>query len=312
MGGDESVFGVNFIDGRIKAYPKQDRRQGGEHRLYARYVRGNPAYGRNQFQDLGDGTVLDQASGLQWARADSGMGLDWPSALAWAAACNDQAYRGHSDWRLPNAKELQSLVDYSRGPDITGGPALDPVFDSSHITNEAGQKDYPFVWTSTTHRDSGGAAYICFGRAMGYWQGRWVDVHGAGAQRSDPKTGDPADYPQGRGPQGDAIRIKNYARLVRGGVAAPVAGEQDPAPEAARDGGGTQDRGGMDGQPGPGGQGAPEQGAGGRRQPPAAAIAACQGHAEGDRVSFTTPRGDSLECTCRRMGGQLFAVPAGR
>jgi hypothetical protein len=43
----------------------------------------------------------------------------------------------------------------------------------------------------------------------------WIDVHGAGAQRSDPKTGDPANYPTGFGPQGDAIRIYNYVRLVR-------------------------------------------------------------------------------------------------
>jgi hypothetical protein len=44
----------------------------------------------------------------------------------------------------------------------------------------------------------------------------WLDVHGAGAQRSDPKSGNPTDYPKGRGPQGDAIRIYNYVRLVRG------------------------------------------------------------------------------------------------
>ncbi len=44
---------------------------------------------------------------------------------------------------------------------------------------------------------------------------QWRDVHGAGAQRSDPKSGDPNDYPTGHGPQGDAIRIYNYVRLVR-------------------------------------------------------------------------------------------------
>ncbi len=44
---------------------------------------------------------------------------------------------------------------------------------------------------------------------------RYVDVHGAGAQRSDPKSGDPADFPHGRGPQGDVIRIFNFVRLVR-------------------------------------------------------------------------------------------------
>ena len=43
----------------------------------------------------------------------------------------------------------------------------------------------------------------------------FVDVHGAGAQRSDPKAGNPAMFPRGRGPQGDVIRIYNYLRLVR-------------------------------------------------------------------------------------------------
>jgi len=45
--------------------------------------------------------------------------------------------------------------------------------------------------------------------------GSWIDVHGAGAQRSDPKAGDPSAWPTGHGPQGDAIRIDNYVRLVR-------------------------------------------------------------------------------------------------
>jgi hypothetical protein len=45
-----------------------------------------------------------------------------------------------------------------------------------------------------------------------------LDVHGAGAQRSDPKYGDPAssDYEYGRGPQGDVVRILNFVRVVRG------------------------------------------------------------------------------------------------
>jgi hypothetical protein len=42
-----------------------------------------------------------------------------------------------------------------------------------------------------------------------------LDVHGAGAQRSDPKSGNPQDYPFGFGPQGDVIGIYNKVRLVR-------------------------------------------------------------------------------------------------
>ena len=53
------------------------------------------------------------------------------------------------------------------------------------------------------------------GRGAGEYH--YVDVHGAGAQRSDPKAGDPGMFPHGRGPQGDVIRIYNYVRCVRGG-----------------------------------------------------------------------------------------------
>ena len=67
------------------------------------------------------------------------------------------------------------------------------------------------------------AVYVSFGEALGWMQeppdsGRYelMDVHGAGAQRSDPKDGDSADYPYGRGPQDDVIRIDNFVRLVRG------------------------------------------------------------------------------------------------
>src|SRR5512136_2596733 len=52
---------------------------------------------------------------------------------------------------------------------------------------------------------------------MGFMNDTWVDVHRAGAQRSDPKSGDPINFPTGRGPQGDAFRNYNYARCVRGG-----------------------------------------------------------------------------------------------
>jgi hypothetical protein len=41
-----------------------------------------------------------------------------------------------------------------------------------------------------------------------------MDVHSAGAQRSDPKAGDPNDWPYGHGPQGDEIRIYNLVRAV--------------------------------------------------------------------------------------------------
>jgi hypothetical protein len=42
-----------------------------------------------------------------------------------------------------------------------------------------------------------------------------MDVHGAGSQRSDPKSGDPGDYPAYFGPQGDVQYVYNFVRCVR-------------------------------------------------------------------------------------------------
>jgi hypothetical protein len=116
MNGNPTAFGVNFADGRIKGYPKSANRCEGPvvNRLYVRYVRGNPSHGTNDFYDNGDGTISDRATGLMWSKADSGKGMNWEAALAWVQARNKEDYLGHNDWRLPHAKELQSLVDYTR------------------------------------------------------------------------------------------------------------------------------------------------------------------------------------------------------
>ncbi len=211
------IYGVNFTDGRLKAYPLADPRGGGAKKLFVRYVRGNPAYGKNDFKDNGDGSVTDRATGLVWGKNDSGKGLDHPQALAWIAGLNRRKYLGSGDWRLPTIKELQSLVDYTRSPEVTSSPAIDPVFSCTRITNEAGDADYPCYWSSTMLKNGPHEepCYVAFGRAMGLMHGEWVDVHGAGAQRSDPASGDPKQFSRGRGPQGDAVRIYNFVRPVR-------------------------------------------------------------------------------------------------
>lgn len=236
MGGNETLFGVNFADGRIKGYPIESRR--GEGKYYALYVRDNPDYGTNQFKDNGDGTITDEATGLTWMQADSGTGMDWPTALEYA---ENLKFAGHSDWRLPNAKELQSIIDYTRSPDTTGSAAINPVFGATEITNEGGKKDFAHYWTSSTHvgaRSSDTAVYFAFGRSLGFMKDRrtgeytLMDVHGAGSQRSDPKVGDASRFPHGRGPQGDVIRIDNMVRCVRGGDVEKVDGASRSVPDA--------------------------------------------------------------------------------
>lgn len=147
---------------------------------------------------------------------------------------NAMAYGGYTDWRLPTIKELQGIVDYRNAPEFNGKPAINTdYFQVTSFINEQGEEDYPYFWSSTTHasyRNStmsnvgNAVAYQTYGRALGYFVNRWIDVHGAGAQRSDPKSTDMSNYKlitingiegYSFGPQGDAVRGMNYVRLVR-------------------------------------------------------------------------------------------------
>jgi hypothetical protein len=83
-----------------------------------------------RFVDHGDGTVRDTCTGLVWQKASADVNEDglsdeqdvprWCDALAF---CEGLQLADHDDWRLPNVRQLQSLVDYGRSD-----PALDPVF----------------------------------------------------------------------------------------------------------------------------------------------------------------------------------------
>ena len=72
-----------------------------------------------RFTDNGDGTVTDHLTGLVWLKNAYCFGpRDWLDALVTANALadgrcglSDDSMAG--DWRLPNIRELHSLIDYS-------------------------------------------------------------------------------------------------------------------------------------------------------------------------------------------------------
>ncbi len=81
----------------------------------------------SRFADHGDGTVTDNATGLMWKKCSEGQsyngatrGCDgtaatysWQQALQKATAINaGGGFSGQSDWRLPNVKELSSIVEH--------------------------------------------------------------------------------------------------------------------------------------------------------------------------------------------------------
>ncbi|MBF0226161.1 MAG: DUF1566 domain-containing protein [Desulfobacterales bacterium] len=230
MNGDETVFGVNFVDGRIKGYPKYKKPTGDANKMYFRMVRGNPNYGINNFVDNNDGTITDLATGLMWQKADDGNARDWQHALSYS---ENLELAGYSDWRLPNSKELQSIVDYTRSPKTTNSPAIDPIFSTTEINDPDGNPgQYPYFWTGTTHKDGvnpyDSAVYIAFGEGQGKMNDVLMDVHGAGCQRSDPKSGDQSEYPDFFGPQGDVRYVFNYVRCVRNYTAPSLSGKAMP------------------------------------------------------------------------------------
>ncbi len=84
-----------------------------------------------RFANNGDGTITDHLTGLIWLEdANCSGGGAWQDSLDWiesfntsAVACTNYAAMTFSDWRLPNVKELLSLVDYGE---------WDPALPSGH------------------------------------------------------------------------------------------------------------------------------------------------------------------------------------
>jgi len=83
------------------------------------------------YTDNGDGTVTDNNTLLMWEKKDTAGGIhdvnnayDWNNSFAvFLAALNtNPCFAGHCDWRIPNVKELQSIVDYSKTNPATSFP----------------------------------------------------------------------------------------------------------------------------------------------------------------------------------------------
>lgn len=87
---------------------------------------------REHFTNNRDGTVTDNTTGLMWtyclyqqygydcAGDGNGWTGDWDTALSEVVNAN-YGYFGYSDWRIPNVKELASIMEAS-----CDAPALNP------------------------------------------------------------------------------------------------------------------------------------------------------------------------------------------
>lgn len=119
-----------------------------------------------RFQAQNNGTVTDDITGLMWRTCVLGLSGDLcqtgeAKTMSWdegadAAGLDNTA--GFTNWRLPNIKELSSLIEYS---------CIDPALNTTLFPNpgrlliEANRQEYT-TWSSTPYYDSGAIRYIDF------------------------------------------------------------------------------------------------------------------------------------------------------
>ena len=88
-----------------------------------------------------NGMVTDSKTGLIWQDEYSDnnntiKSSSWQDAIDY---CEALTLGGNNDWRLPNIKELLSIVDYSKS-----NPSINAVFQNTSIALSPG------YWSSTT------------------------------------------------------------------------------------------------------------------------------------------------------------------
>ncbi|WP_428560072.1 MAG: DUF1566 domain-containing protein [Solidesulfovibrio sp. DCME] len=125
---------------------------------YVRCVHGDAV--SSSFTNNGDGTVSDTTTGLLWEQEGSASTMSWKDALAY---CEARETAGFTDWRLPNYKELLSIVDYTK---------YSPAIYSEFSANSSS------YWTSSTRYGyPNNGIYVSFdtGYASYYYQKTYTE-----------------------------------------------------------------------------------------------------------------------------------------
>lgn len=116
----------------------------------------------DRFVDNGDGTVTDHLLKVMWVRRphtdlpDKSKGeMNWEEAWKY---CQALSYAGYSDWNLPTAREIASIIDFER---------INPAIDTSIFPDIKSS----WYWTKTQYPGDKNC-YRCaglYGGNVGYY-----------------------------------------------------------------------------------------------------------------------------------------------
>jgi len=121
----DGIWGVNFSNGIVNYSPENMQQSV---RAVCQKI--------NEIPDnwiVNTNTIIDKRTGLMWQRETMPSALSWKNALA---HCESLSLDNYSDWRLPNIKELLSIVDF-----VGNNPSIFSKFDTMSS----------FYWSSTTY-----------------------------------------------------------------------------------------------------------------------------------------------------------------
>lgn len=120
------------------------------------------------YRDNGDGTITDLITGLTWEKLsddgtihgrDGAYTFDEALTIKLAALNAGGGFAGHTDWRLPNRRELESLVDSGRTESAIGA-AFDDNCSSGCSVLECSCALPEAYWTSTAYQPDGSRRWV--------------------------------------------------------------------------------------------------------------------------------------------------------
>jgi hypothetical protein len=160
LSGRDRAWLVDFIDGA--SYP-DSRREG----YLVRCVRSRTCNAGPRFVVLPGGLVRDTRTSLTWQQRASIASLAWTDAKDYCASAG-------SGFRLPTVKELELLVDFTRGV----GPSPRPMLDQTAFPGASAEAFWtssdlgPNFWSSSPYAASSGEVW-------------WVSFGGGGSGSED-------------------------------------------------------------------------------------------------------------------------------